>query len=101
MELVHTCLRVLDPDRSLRFYEALGFERRGRLNFATAYNLYLGLPGGPDGSAAARTIQVWTGLFGLVGFELFGHLHNVVEHRDDYFAGAVDRLGDLVGLPAR
>jgi lactoylglutathione lyase len=48
MELVHTCLRVLDPDRSLRFYEALGFERRGRLNFATAYNLYLGLPGGPD-----------------------------------------------------
>jgi AcrR family transcriptional regulator len=61
----------------------------------------VGLPGGPDGSAAARTIQVWTGLFGLVGFELFGHLHNVVEHRDDYFAGAVDRLGDLVGLPAR
>ena len=42
---VHTCLRVLDPDASQRFYGALGFEPRGRLNFASAYNLYLGLPG--------------------------------------------------------
>jgi lactoylglutathione lyase len=47
-ELVHTCLRVRDIDASLRFYEALGFERRGRLTFASAYNVYLGLPGGGD-----------------------------------------------------
>lgn len=45
---VHTCLRVRDPEASLRFYERLGFERRGRLSFETAYNLYLGLPGGGD-----------------------------------------------------
>jgi lactoylglutathione lyase len=45
---VHTCVRVRDPEASLRFYGALGFERRGRLNFDTAYNLYLGLPGGGD-----------------------------------------------------
>ena len=45
---VHTCVRVRDIDASLRFYERLGFERRGRLNFETAYNLYLGLPGGGD-----------------------------------------------------
>jgi lactoylglutathione lyase len=45
---VHTCLRVVDPDASLRFYELLGVERRGRLNFDTAHNVYLGLPGGPD-----------------------------------------------------
>ena len=32
----------------MRFYQALGFERRGRLNFATAYNIYMGLPGGGD-----------------------------------------------------
>ena len=32
----------------MRFYEALGFERRGRLNFASAYNLYMGLPGDGD-----------------------------------------------------
>jgi catechol 2,3-dioxygenase-like lactoylglutathione lyase family enzyme len=35
--LVHTCVRVRDVDASLRFYEALGFEERGRLNFASAY----------------------------------------------------------------
>jgi lactoylglutathione lyase len=47
-QLVHTCVRVRDIDASLRFYSALGFERRGRLNFASAYNVYLGLPGGGD-----------------------------------------------------
>lgn len=45
---VHTCIRVLDPDASVRFYEALGFERRGQLNFDAAYNVYMGLPGGGD-----------------------------------------------------
>lgn len=46
--LVHTCVRALDIDASLRFYELLGFEQRGRLTFETAYNVYLGLPGGGD-----------------------------------------------------
>jgi lactoylglutathione lyase len=45
---VHTCIRVLDPDRSVGFYEALGYERRGKLQFETAFNVYLGLPGDPD-----------------------------------------------------
>lgn len=45
---LHTCVRVLDPDRSVRFYEALGYERRGQLNFDSAYNIYMGLPGDPD-----------------------------------------------------
>jgi lactoylglutathione lyase len=45
---VHTCIRVRDVDRSLAFYERLGFELRGRLNFESAYNVYLGLPGGGD-----------------------------------------------------
>ena len=42
---VHTCVRVLDPDKSVAFYEALGYERRGKLQFETAYNIYMGLPG--------------------------------------------------------
>jgi lactoylglutathione lyase len=45
---VHTNLRVRDIDASLRFYEALGFEPRGRLQFEGAYNVYLGLPGQGD-----------------------------------------------------
>ena len=39
--LVHTCVRVRDIDASIRFYEALGFERRGKLQFETAYNVYV------------------------------------------------------------
>ena len=52
---VHTCLRVRDPDASVRFYGALGFEPRGRLEFETAYNLYLGLPG--DGDVLELTVN--------------------------------------------
>jgi lactoylglutathione lyase len=54
--LVHTCLRVRDPDASVAFYKALGFEERGRLNFESAYNLYLGLPG--DGDRLELTVNV-------------------------------------------
>ena len=45
---VHTCIRVLDPERSVRFYEALGYERRGKLQFETAFNVYMGLEGDSD-----------------------------------------------------
>ena len=41
-------MRVRDIDATLRFYSALGFEERGRLNFDSAYNVYMGLPGGGD-----------------------------------------------------
>lgn len=59
----------------------------------------VGLPDGPDGSLATRAVQAWTALFGLVSFELFGHTHNVVARHEEYFHGAVERLGDLLGLP--
>ena len=52
---VHTCVRVRDPEASVRFYRALGFEPRGRLNFETAYNIYLGLPG--DGDTLELTVN--------------------------------------------
>jgi lactoylglutathione lyase len=52
---VHTCIRVRDPEASQRFYGALGFEPRGRLNFETAYNIYMGLPG--DGDVLELTVN--------------------------------------------
>jgi lactoylglutathione lyase len=52
---VHTCLRVRDPQASQQFYGALGFEPRGRLNFESAYNLYMGLPG--DGDVLELTVN--------------------------------------------
>jgi lactoylglutathione lyase len=54
--LVHTCVRVRDIDASLRFYRTLGFEERGRLNFDSAYNVYMGLPG--DGDRVELTVNV-------------------------------------------
>jgi len=55
MRYVHTCVRVRDIDASLRFYEALGYERRGKLQFDGAYNIYLGLPG--DGDTLELTVN--------------------------------------------
>jgi lactoylglutathione lyase len=55
MRFVHTCVRVRDPEASEGFYELLGFERRGRLNFKTAYNIYMGLPG--DGDTLELTVN--------------------------------------------
>jgi lactoylglutathione lyase len=55
MKFVHTNMRVRDIDASLRFYGALGFERRGRLQFDGAYNVYLGLPG--DGDTLELTVN--------------------------------------------
>jgi lactoylglutathione lyase len=54
--LVHTCLRVCDIDAALRFYGALGFEERGRLNFSSAYNVYMGLP--DDGDRLELTVNI-------------------------------------------
>ena len=55
MAFEHTNLRVRDVDASLRFYEALGFERRGRLQFEGAHNVYLGLP--DDGDRLELTVN--------------------------------------------
>ncbi len=54
-KLIHTCVRVLDIDASMTFYRALGFEERGRLNFDSAYNVYMGLPG--DGDSLELTVN--------------------------------------------
>ncbi|GAB2807743.1 TetR/AcrR family transcriptional regulator [Streptomyces chlorus] len=45
-------------------------------------------------------VAAWAELFGLVGFELFGQFHRVVEDRERFFRHAVDRLARSVGLPA-
>jgi len=57
----------------------------------------MGLP--PDSALAARAIFAWTALFGMLGFELFGHTHNVVDDHTAFFRDATDRLADQLGLP--
>ena len=44
-ELIHTCYRIGEIDRSVRFYTALGFEEVGRLELGEeAVNVFMGLP---------------------------------------------------------
>jgi lactoylglutathione lyase len=46
MELIFTCYRITDPEKSVAFYEALGFEEVGRLPIRDeAINVFMGLPG--------------------------------------------------------
>jgi lactoylglutathione lyase len=53
-ELIHTCYRVLDLDRSAAFYEKLGFEELRRMPIRDeATNLFMGLPG--DGARLELT----------------------------------------------
>lgn len=56
-------------------------------------------PGDPGSSVAARAVQAWTGLYGLISFELFGHTRNVVEDHAAFFEQSADRMATLVGLP--
>ncbi|EHN10901.1 Lactoylglutathione lyase [Patulibacter medicamentivorans] len=44
--LLHTCYRIGDIDRSVSFYEALGFEELRRMPIRDeAINVFMGLPG--------------------------------------------------------
>jgi lactoylglutathione lyase len=49
LELLHTCYRITDIDRSVAFYEALGFEDRRRMPIRDeAINVFMGLAGDED-----------------------------------------------------
>src|SRR6201986_4534309 len=79
MELIHTCYRITDIDRSVAFYRALGFEERRRLPIRDeAMNVYLGLPG--DGDRLELTYN-----FGVDSYELgtaYGHIAVSVDDID-------------------
>jgi len=44
----------------------------------------------PD-DVLSRALLAWTTIFGTLTFELFGHLHRVVENYDDYFDHQIRR----------
>jgi lactoylglutathione lyase len=49
MSLIHTCYRILEIDRSVEFYEALGFSEIGRHPIRDeAINVFMGLPDDGD-----------------------------------------------------
>jgi lactoylglutathione lyase len=91
MELIHTCYRITDIDRSVGVYEALGFEERGRLPIRDeAINVFMGLPG--DGNRLELTHN-----FGVDSDEVgtgYGHIAVTVDDLD----GALDRLKSGHGI---
>jgi len=50
MSVIHTCYRILDIDRSVAFYRALGFEERRRMPIRDeAINVFMSMPDdGPE-----------------------------------------------------
>lgn len=55
-ELIHTCYRVLELERSVAFYERLGFEELRRMAIGDdATNCFMGLPG--DGARLELTFN--------------------------------------------
>jgi lactoylglutathione lyase len=79
MELIHTCYRITEPERSVAFYEALGFEKRRELPIRDeAVNIFMGLPG--DGDRLELTHN-----FGVDSYEVgtgYGHIAVTVDDLD-------------------
>jgi lactoylglutathione lyase len=64
MAFIHTCYRIGDIDRSVEFYEALGFEERRRMPIRDeAINVFMGMP--DDGDRLELTYN-----FGVDSYDL-------------------------------
>jgi lactoylglutathione lyase len=76
VKLIHTCYRITDAERSVAFYEALGFEKRRELPIRDeAINIFMGLPG--DDERLELTYN-----FGVDSYELgtgYGHIALTVD----------------------
>ena len=95
MELIHTCYRITDPERSLAFYEALGLEQRRELPIRDeAVNYFLGVPGKPQPELEL------TYNFGVDAYELgtgYGHIALTI----DDMAGTLAALAEKGIEPER
>jgi lactoylglutathione lyase len=59
MALIHTCYRITDIDRSVAFYNALGFEEIGRLPIRDeAINVFMNQPGDGDSPRLELTFNI-------------------------------------------
>ena len=98
MELIHTCYRIGDIDRSVTFYEALGFEELMRMPIRDeAINVFMGLPG--DGARLELTHN-----FGVESYDLgtgYNHIAVTVEDLDAKLGALADRGIDPEKPPYR
>jgi lactoylglutathione lyase len=86
-ELIHTCYRITDIDRSIEFYKALGFEEIGRIPIRDeAVNVFMNLPGDGDKPRLELTYN-----FGVDSYDLgtgYGHIAITSDDLD----GALEQL---------
>src|SRR6185436_7737543 len=86
-ELIHTCYRITDIDRSTEFYKALGFEEIGRVPIRDeAINVFMNLPGDGDMPRLELTHN-----FGVDSYDIgtgYGHIAITAEDLD----GTLERL---------
>jgi lactoylglutathione lyase len=79
--LIHTCYRITDIDRSVAFYEALGFEEVGRIPIRDeATNVFMNIPGDGDMPRLELTHN-----HGVDSYELgtaYGHIAITAEDLD-------------------
>jgi len=89
VELIHTCYRITDPDRSVAFYEALGFERRRELPIRDeAVNYFLGIPGHEQPELEL------THNFGVDSYELgtaYGHIAVTVDDMEEALSALAEK----------
>jgi lactoylglutathione lyase len=84
-ELIHTCYRIGDIDRSVAFYEKLGFEELRRVPIRDeAINVFMGLPG--DGARLELTYN-----HGVSEYDL-GTGYNHIALSVDDLDGTLERL---------
>jgi lactoylglutathione lyase len=85
MELIHTCYRIGDIDRSVAFYKALGFDEISRMPIRDeAINVFMGLPN--DGARLELTYN-----FGVDSYELGTGYNHIAISADDLDA-TLERL---------
>jgi len=88
VELIHTCYRIAEIDRSVAFYTALGFEERRRAPIREeAINVFLGLPGAGDQLELTYN-------HGVDSYELgtgYGHIALTVEDMEQTLAGLAEQ----------
>ena len=86
-ELIHTCYRIGEIERSVAFYEKLGFEETGRFPIRDeAINVFMGLPG--DGARLELTYN-----HGVDSYEMgtgYNHIAVTVSDLD----GTLSALGE-------
>ena len=87
-ELIHTCYRITDIEKSVGFYEKLGFEELRRMDLSDgATNVFMGLPG--DGARLELTYNP-----GVESYDLgtgYGHIAITAEDLD----GTLERLTEI------